>query len=121
MPFIIPLTYYFLLPSSAAFRSLIVDDDSAQLAFEYVPIPAAEGAADREEGMLPLQKGVSLTAEDKWQLVKPLLLRYMLPLCEFFVDILNWLCLTFWDIVCVYLVSFLSDFPEYATLTLWLV
>jgi hypothetical protein len=28
------------------------------------------------------QKALSLSAADKWRLVRPLVLRYMLPLCE---------------------------------------
>ena len=45
-----------------------------------MPLATAE---DEEESSLPLEpKGVTLSASDKWCLVKPLLMRYMLPLCK---------------------------------------
>ncbi|KAJ2927659.1 hypothetical protein H1R20_g9441, partial [Candolleomyces eurysporus] len=71
MPFLIPLTYFFLLPHSSAFLFPItptVHDDyftppPALSALPYTPL----GAAEDEEA-------------DKVRLVKPLLLKYMLPL-----------------------------------------
>ena len=48
-----------------------------------MPIPAEEPVTEDEEDLRP-QKGVSLTLADKWHLVQPLLLMYMLPLCMSF-------------------------------------
>ena len=51
----------------------------------YVPIPttdASEDADTYETGRKRLEKGFTLSPADKWRLVKPMLLKYMLPLCE---------------------------------------
>ncbi|KAG6857514.1 hypothetical protein H0H87_002139 [Tephrocybe sp. NHM501043] len=89
MPFIIPLTYFFLLPHSSAFlyvASPSAYDDasspSGELALPYTPLPATEDEVGEEEGahLSGPKRGVSLSVNDKWRLVKPLLLKYMLPL-----------------------------------------
>ncbi|KAF9463263.1 batten's disease protein Cln3 [Collybia nuda] len=88
MPFIIPLTYFYLLPHNSAFLSLSPADDeestspSGDSSLPYTPLPSAEDQDGEEEGSLPPgpRKGVSLSPSDKWRLVKPLLLKYMLPL-----------------------------------------
>lgn len=91
MPLIIPLAYYFLLPSSSAFlfSESPSDYDDALLSggsavLPYTPLAAAEDVAGEEEGNLPSgpKRGVSLSVSDKMRIVQPLLLRYMLPLCE---------------------------------------
>lgn len=90
MPFIIPLTYFYLLPHNSAFISLSPADyeESTSLggasSLPYTPLPSAEDEDGEEEGSLPPgpRKGVSLSPSDKWRLVRPLLLKYMLPLCE---------------------------------------
>ncbi|KAG6892622.1 hypothetical protein C0992_013190, partial [Termitomyces sp. T32_za158] len=48
----------------------------------YTPLPATEDEAGEEPGSTPpgSKRGVSLSANDKWCLVKPLLIKYMLPL-----------------------------------------
>ncbi|KNZ79134.1 Protein BTN1 [Termitomyces sp. J132] len=77
MPWIIPIVYFFLLPhtyedaTSPAEHSII----------PYAPLPATEDEIG-EEGFVPSgrKRGVSLSANDKWRLVKPLLVKYMLPL-----------------------------------------
>jgi len=87
MPLIIPLAYYLILPRDAAFfpmNSSTYDDiqnTPAGSSFLYTSIPAADGAGE-DEGNLSSEKGFSLSVDDKWRLVKPLLLKYMLPLCE---------------------------------------
>ena len=86
LPFVTPLTYYFLLPSKDAFFPLGAFEytgSNRPPASEYIPIPAQEPVAEDEED-LPSLKGVSLTLADKWHLVQPLLLKYMLPLCMSF-------------------------------------
>jgi battenin len=83
MPVIIPLTYYFLLPSNTtSFPIPDVIEDMDASAFEYTPIPAADRDGVVDELGPPSGKAVALSAADKWRLVKPLLLKYMLPLCE---------------------------------------
>lgn len=52
-------------------------------AVPYTPLAADEEG--EEEGRLSPgpKKGISLTASDKWRLVKPLFGKYMLPLCMY--------------------------------------
>ncbi|KAG6865745.1 hypothetical protein C0991_012217 [Blastosporella zonata] len=91
MPFVIPLTYFFLLPHRSAFlysASPSVYEDvlssSGELVLPYTPLPATEDDVGEEEGTHPpgSKQGMALSANDKWRLVKPLLLKYMLPLSE---------------------------------------
>ncbi|KDQ62321.1 hypothetical protein JAAARDRAFT_170622 [Jaapia argillacea MUCL 33604] len=90
MPFVIPLTYFFLLPHPPAFASLSLpesyddEDIGAPLTASYTPVATGE-EDDTDE---PIERDsevqgkahISLSAEDKWRLVKPLLAKYMLPL-----------------------------------------
>jgi hypothetical protein len=48
-----------------------------------MPIPSCEGddIAAMHESLQP-NSPISLTLADKWRLAKPLLMKYMLPLCE---------------------------------------
>ena len=43
-----------------------------------------EEEGEEEEASFPSgpRRGIALTAGDKWRIVKPLLMRYMLPLCK---------------------------------------
>ncbi|KAK0223941.1 batten's disease protein Cln3 [Armillaria fumosa] len=85
LPFVIPLAFYFLLPPNSAFlpSSSYDDDDSAcpiTSTLPYTPLPTEDDIAE-EEGSVPAgPKRVSLSPNDKLQLVKPLLMKYMLPL-----------------------------------------
>ncbi|KAF8639182.1 hypothetical protein AX17_001668 [Amanita inopinata Kibby_2008] len=81
-PAIIPLSYFFLLPLPSAFVASGVYEEHvipppSLSALPYAPLPFNE-----DEDILPAdpKKGVTLSASDKWRLVKPLLLKYMLPL-----------------------------------------
>ncbi|PFH53474.1 hypothetical protein AMATHDRAFT_54557 [Amanita thiersii Skay4041] len=86
LPLVIPLSYLFLLPKPSAFlASHTIDDPSSPTgmggSMTYTSLPMAEDEIGEEEGALPRsKKGVVLSANDKWRLVRPLLLRYMLPL-----------------------------------------
>ena len=79
-----PLTYFFLLPPTTSFDRGVVPNT------RYGAIPAlnpTDPAAneDQENNLkigIPASTKVSLSAADKWHLIRPLLLRYMLPLCE---------------------------------------
>ena len=103
MPLIIPLAYFFLLPHSSSFLYSVtptVYEDTlspppALSALPYTPIALEEDEDGEEEGTHAPgpKRGVALNANDKWRLVQPLLLKYMLPLCRhlFFLVLRNWL------------------------------
>ncbi|KAF5392778.1 hypothetical protein D9757_001015 [Collybiopsis confluens] len=98
LPFIIPATYFFLLPKSRVFLyTSIPEIDSPTLnghggdlgpgsAMPYTPLTATDATEEElgeEEGSSRAsgpRKNVALTMNDKLRLVKPLLGRYMLPL-----------------------------------------
>ncbi|KAG6867096.1 hypothetical protein C0993_006867 [Termitomyces sp. T159_Od127] len=89
MPWIIPITYFFLLPHRSAFicsASPSADGDATTPAEDYsityTPLPTTEEEAEEEARSTPSspKRAVSLSANDKWSLVKPLLIKYMLPL-----------------------------------------
>jgi len=90
MPLVIPLTYFFFLPHSTAFLysrtpSTYEDQVSPSQVLSgvpYTPLATAEDESGEEEGALPPgpQRKVALSLDDKLRLVKPLLLKYMLPL-----------------------------------------
>ncbi|KAK2460752.1 hypothetical protein APHAL10511_007222 [Amanita phalloides] len=84
LPLIIPLAYLFLLPRPSSFIEANYPDNTMSppeqtSAVPYAPIPTSE----HDEELTPLsspEKYVALSASDKWHLVKPMLLKYMLPL-----------------------------------------
>ncbi|ESK92301.1 hypothetical protein Moror_4699 [Moniliophthora roreri MCA 2997] len=88
LPLIIPLTYFFLLPSNDSFLYTSIpslDEEygisSAAATLPYTPLATNEDELG-EEGRTPLElkRNVALSISDKWHLVKPLLAKYMLPL-----------------------------------------
>jgi battenin len=95
MPLIIPLTYFFLLPRPSAFLSLPLssgyddEDTSAPSTTSYVPIPTQE-EEDTQEDIIPDSPSkayrIELSLKDKWHLVRPLVGKYMLPLCKLLND-----------------------------------
>ena len=134
MPSIIPLTYHFLLPSPSSFlasrgtntpsayvplataeddaegvqeEELDVDDNREFGRQPDLRVEEQELMIDDSNGKTdPVSKKVSLSANDKWRLVKPLLARYMLPLCTF-QFFYSWnLGFGFW----IYLTVFVSGF-----------
>ena len=103
MPFIIPLSYLFLLPSP----SPLLARRTTTTPSAYVQLASADNAeglredidddnfgdeedeeqefmTDDAEDSPPRKTTVTLSANDKWRLVKPLMARYMLPLCASF-------------------------------------
>jgi battenin len=82
LPFVIPLTYVLLLPRPQAFSSLILPEieDSASSRSEYTQLPLSEeNAGVAVAGPVPLTTK-ALSIGDKWQLLKPMIPRYMMPL-----------------------------------------
>jgi len=80
LPFVLPLTYFLLLPRPGAF----MDSHSPG---SYTPLPEEDleiSAVEVTEGDTllgqPPKVPVFLTAGDKWRLVKPMIFKYMLPL-----------------------------------------
>jgi battenin len=80
MPLVIPITYYFLLPHPETFASvpILSTYEEEDVDTPYTPLPIDDDA------IVVSKASVALSFEDKWELVKPLLLRYMLPLCACF-------------------------------------
>jgi len=85
-PCVVFFGYYGLLPHSSAFlyssSPNSFDDQSNPSTLPYTPLATTEDDVGEEEGVLPRGsiKSVSLSASDKWRIVQPLLLKYMLPL-----------------------------------------
>ena len=87
LPFVIPLTYFLLLPRPHAFSTLVLPEieEFASSRPEYFQLPVSE-----EDDSVPVVEPAPLTTKalsigDKWQLLKPMVPRYMVPLCECFV------------------------------------
>ncbi|KIO24392.1 hypothetical protein M407DRAFT_15430 [Tulasnella calospora MUT 4182] len=82
LPFVIPLAYFFLLPPATDFQGVV----GTSAAYAAIPTadPSETPAEEFEESEAQASRGpkirVSLSAADKLRLVRPLLLRYMLPL-----------------------------------------
>lgn len=90
MPLVIPLTYHLLLPSPSAFASVALpsDEDSglrddSESATPYTALPTDDASEPVADALMSKVAG-GLSPRDKWRLVKPLLPKYMLPLCMFF-------------------------------------
>jgi hypothetical protein len=49
---------------------------------EYASLPVDEGEGGTPERPHPRSRIVALSASDKWRLVKPIIPKYMLPLCK---------------------------------------
>ncbi|KAG6333470.1 hypothetical protein ID866_5619 [Astraeus odoratus] len=84
LPFALPVTYFFILPRpssfydaapSALYSALPVDDTEAST----MELPEDQALLNSET-----KTAVFLTAADKWRLLRPMIFKYMLPLCECF-------------------------------------
>ena len=108
LPLTIPLTYFFLLPQPSSVYNQGEEDGDTELpstpSAEYTPLPT-----DEDEGTTDGYRHsriVALSASDKWRLVKPMIPKYMLPLCEWLFARLRTNSLTLaLHQACVYLVS----------------
>ena len=91
LPFIIPATYFFILPRPDQFSPGVVDDDDADgapLSASYTRLPNEEdlgGHVPFTDSEATTAVPVALSLQDKWSLAKPMLMRYMLPLCTSFI------------------------------------
>ncbi len=90
LPFITPLAYFFVLPRpelfvGAAFSAAEDEEDGAAMSASYAPLPHSEDedALSATEQAASAKGAMSLSMQDKWRLAKPMLTKYMLPLCEF--------------------------------------
>ena len=87
LPFIIPIAYYFILPHPDQFSPGATYEDESTLSVSYTQLPNEEDEPDSilvTESEATVTAPIALTIGDKWQLAKPMLMRYMLPLCTYF-------------------------------------
>lgn len=82
MPLVIPLTYFLLLPQPETFASVSIPTAEEEDALNAAPTAAYTPLPTDDDDVPLVPKSAALSAADKWHLVKPLLLKYMLPLCE---------------------------------------
>lgn len=92
LPFVLPAIYFGLLPDPTTIATTVPDDeyDNESMAesptVSYAPVPTMEVSADEDNSATAAedeaQHKVALTKSEKLCLVKPLLIRFMLPLCE---------------------------------------
>ncbi|RPD61769.1 batten's disease protein Cln3 [Lentinus tigrinus ALCF2SS1-7] len=86
LPFVIPITYFFILPRPDKFSAVASDDDDAEgapLSVSYTRLPNEENMEDSilvTEGEAIATAPIALSMQDKWKLAKPMLTKYMLPL-----------------------------------------
>lgn len=85
-----PLTYFLLLPRPTSFAHTSLPPEAlpdSVVGAEYTALPTSEEdeeepANAREESEVMKPSNIALSMEDKWRLVKPLIGRYMMPLCK---------------------------------------
>ena len=82
LPVLLPLTYFLLLPRPAAFMDLPSPGSYSPLPDEDPDVSAVDVAEGDTLLGQPSKVPVFLTARDKWRLVKPMIFKYMLPLCK---------------------------------------
>ncbi|EIN10244.1 batten's disease protein Cln3 [Punctularia strigosozonata HHB-11173 SS5] len=84
MPFVIPLTYFFILPSSNSVAVHTASNSGTEIPYAPLTTTEDEEVLGSDPPIVATLEGesvtVALSAEEKWHLVRPLLLRYMLPL-----------------------------------------
>ncbi|KAH8979629.1 batten's disease protein Cln3 [Lactarius akahatsu] len=83
LPFVIPLTYFLLLPRPNELSSLVFSDpeEAGLPSSEYTPLPVLEEDAGEVVVETAPLTAKTLSLSDKWELLKPMLPRYMAPLC----------------------------------------
>lgn len=87
----IPIAYFLVLPQPHVFTAITLpselDDENTPIAAEYAPLANDEGDTLRGTEVVdevgPVKSAsVALSLQDKWRLAKPMLAKYMLPLCK---------------------------------------
>ncbi|ELU38322.1 BTN1 protein [Rhizoctonia solani AG-1 IA] len=86
LPFAIPLTYFFVLPPPGDYTTVVGSGvEWNNPGSEYTALPGDDTEAE-DNTPIGVASAVNplpgLSSSDKWRLVRPLLLKYMLPLCE---------------------------------------
>lgn len=68
------------------------EEDGAPLSASYAPLPRGddEDAIPDTEVAAAVKGPIALSMQDKWRLAKPMLMKYMLPLCEFLYDLCSY-------------------------------
>ncbi|KAG5728124.1 Protein BTN1 [Termitomyces sp. T112] len=82
LPFIIPLTYFFLLPPSSAFPHSSPSspyEDYTSSPLESTLTLDSDAKSYVEDLGIRNRSGVSLTLSDKWRIMKSSIVKYMLP------------------------------------------
>ncbi|KAF9224848.1 batten's disease protein Cln3 [Gyrodon lividus] len=80
LPFVLPITYFFLLPRPGAFVDSTSSGSYTPLPVDDPDVPAVEVTEGDTLLGQPPKVPVFLSPQDKWRLVKPMLFKYMLPL-----------------------------------------
>ena len=79
------LAYGVILPRPQTVKALTEEEVATSPIQTYAPVPTEENEDEErleQTQATPHTPHSHLTIQDKWKLVKPLLLFYMLPLCE---------------------------------------
>jgi battenin len=85
LPFVLPITWHTILPKDPIVTSgmdpssLSGDVENPN---EYTALPTQEDDEVSESSTGYPRGQVSISLQEKWEIVSPLLIRYMLPLCE---------------------------------------
>ena len=85
LPFALPLTYGVILPRPRTVKALTEEEVATSPIQTYAPVPTVDNDDEERLEQAPeilYTPHSHLTIQDKWKLVKPLLLLYMLPLCK---------------------------------------
>ncbi|KAH7882994.1 batten's disease protein Cln3 [Phlebopus sp. FC_14] len=80
LPFLLPVTYFLVLPRPGAFLDRIISP-YAPLSVGGRDVPTLGGTEDAT--LLESKSPVFLTLAEKWRLLKPMVPVYVLPLCMF--------------------------------------
>jgi hypothetical protein len=80
LPFVIPAVYHRVLPSPGAYAGMPTLETASAA---YAPLAADDTAPPVDTAPLAAGAGAKLCGKEKWALVRPLLARYMLPLCAY--------------------------------------
>jgi hypothetical protein len=93
LPFALPLVWFILVlspdsPRALNYAELHPESTLSGMGYNAISTTDADDLEDIEPTSLPLSKSTngSLSLQDKWAIASSLLLKYMLPLCESFIE-----------------------------------